>query len=396
MTNIVEFNNATTKWMDKGKSYDILYLDFSKAFDKVCHRRLMLKLETVGIKGKLLKWIEDWLRGRRQRVKVEGVFSEWIEVLSSVVQGSVLGGTLFDIFINDICKEVLEALVLLFADDTKVAQVVENDDDKKRMQETIDRLMEWAERWGMTFHADKCKIMHVGRNNPKYNYVMNGQQIGETTEEKDLGVWMEATGKPGKQCAAAAKAANFALGQIQRSFHYRNAKTLVPLYKTFVRPKLEFAVQSWCPWLEGDKNLLEKVQRRMVRLLSDVRGDSYEEKLEKIGLTTLAERRERGDAIETFKTLNGFNRVDKEKWFQLEEDDARPTRRNTKVTDGKEERRKNVLKEEPARLEIRRNCFCARASRIWNAIPDIVREQKSVNAFKNAFDKWKWNAKKTV
>ena len=95
-------------------------------------------------------------------MKVEGVFSEWIEVLSSVVQGSVLGGTLFDIFINDICKEVLEALVLLFADDTKVAQVVENDDDKKRMQETIDRLMEWAERWGMTFHADKCKIMHSG------------------------------------------------------------------------------------------------------------------------------------------------------------------------------------------------------------------------------------------
>ena len=92
----------------------------------------------------------------------------------------------------------------------------------------------------------------------------------------------------------------------------------------------------------------------------------------------------------------GSTESTKKKWFQLEEDDARPTRRNTKVTDGKEERRKNVLKEESARLEIRRNCFCARASRIWNSIPDIVREQKSVNAFKNAFDKWKRNAKKTA
>ena len=394
MTNIIEFNNVTTKWLDDGKSYDVLYLDFAKAFDVVCHRRLMMKLETVGIKGKLLKWIGDWLRGRRQRVKVEGVFSEWIAVLSSVVQGSVLGGTLFDIFINDICKVVVEALVLLFADDTKVARVVQNDDDRKRMQETIDKLVEWAEKWGMTFHANKCKIMHIGRNNPGYKYVMNGMEIGETTEEKDLGVWMEATGKPGKQCAKAAQSANFALGQLQRSFHYRNAKTLVPLYKTFVRPKLEFAVQSWCPWLEGDKNVLEKVQKRMVRLLTDVRGDSYEEKLEKIGLTTLTERRERGDAIEAFKTLNGFNRVDKEKWFHLEEDDSRPTRRNTKVTDGKEERRANVLKEEAARLEIRRNCYGVRAARIWNSIPDAVREQKSINAFKNAFDRWKQSEKK--
>ena len=131
----------------------------------------------------------------------------------------------------------------------------------------------------------------------------------------------------------------------------------------------------WCPWLEGDKNVLEKVQQRMVRLLSDVRGNSYEEKLEKIGLTTLAERRERGDAIEAFKTLNGYNRVKKEKWFQIEEDDARPTRRNT-------------------RLEIRRNCYSLRAAKIWNTIPDAVREQRSINAFKNAFDSWKRTSKK--
>ena len=130
----------------------------------------------------------------------------------------------------------------------------------------------------------------------------------------------------------------------------------------------------------------------MIRMLSDVQGSSYEEKLKKVGLTTLTERRERGDAIETFKTLKGFNKVEKEKWFKLEEEDSRPTRRNTRITDGEEHRRANVLKEEAARLEIRRNSFAVRAAKTWNSIPDEVKESKSINAFKNAYDKWKKNS----
>ena len=129
----------------------------------------------------------------------------------------------------------------------------------------------------------------------------------------------------------------------------------------------------------------------MIRMLSDVQGSSYEEKLKKVGLTTLTERRERGDAIETFKILNGFNKVEKEKWFKLEEEDSRPTRRNTRITDGKEHRRANVLKEEAAKLEVRRNCFVVRAAKTWNSIPDEVKEKKSINAFKNAYDEWKKN-----
>ena len=200
--------------------------------------------------------------------------------------------------------------------------------------------------------------------------------------------------KPGKQCATAAKAANFTLGQIQRAFHFRTKKTLVPLYKSFVRPKLEFAVQTWSPWQEGDKRVLEKVQERMIRMLSDAHGSTYEEKLKSVNLTTLTERRERGDVIEAFKTLNGINKVDKNKWFKIEQDDARATRRNTEVTEEGERRRTNVLKEEAARLEIRRNFYNVRTARAWNRIPEKVRNQKSTNAFKNAYDKWISTGKK--
>ena len=132
---------------------------------------------------------------------------------------------------------------------------------------------------------------------------MNGVKIGEANKEKDVGIWIEANMKPSRQCAAAAKSANFALGQIQRAFHYRKKSNLIPLYKSFVRPRLEFAVSAWCPWLEQDMKSLGKVPERLVRLLLDVKGDSYEEKLRDAGLTTLAERRKRGDLIETFKTL---------------------------------------------------------------------------------------------
>ena len=129
-------------------------------------------------------------------------------------------------------------------------------------------------------------------------------------------------------------------------------------------------------------------------MLSDVKGETYEEKLRSVNLTTLTERRERGDVIEAFKTLNGINKVDKNKWFMIEQDDTRATRRNTEVTEEGERRRVNVLKEEAARLEIRRNFYNIRAAKAWNKIPETVRNQKSTNAFKNAYDKWIRTGKK--
>ena len=95
----------------------------------------------------------------------------------------------------------------------------------------------------MSFNVKKCKIMHVGHRNQHFEYRMGGERLEAVEEERDLGLWMDASLKPGKQCAAAAKAAHFALGQIQRSFHFRSKANLVPLYKTFVRPKVKFA--SW-------------------------------------------------------------------------------------------------------------------------------------------------------
>ena len=127
---------------------------------------------------------------------------------------------------------------------------------------------------------------------------------------------MDSTGKPGLQCAKAAIKANQVLGQLLRSFQCRDPVVLTQLYKVFVRPHLEYAVQAWCPYAIKDIEILERVQKQMIRQITSIKG-TYEEKLKQIGLTTLQERCERGDCIEIFNLLKGFTNADYKIWFNI-------------------------------------------------------------------------------
>ncbi len=145
---------------------------------------MLKKLEAHGIGGHLLAWIEAWLTGREQRVVLNGECSEWSDVLSGVPQGSLLGPPLFSVYINDLDYEIylLITLLLKFADDTKLGQIIKGPEDSVRLQECLNRLMEWAAKWGMAFNTKKCKVMHIGRHNQRQEYTMGGQVL-DTTEE---------------------------------------------------------------------------------------------------------------------------------------------------------------------------------------------------------------------
>jgi hypothetical protein len=188
-TNLLEFLERATRAVDNGEAFDAVFLDFAKAFDKVPHARLLKKMAAHGIQGQILTWVKNWLTGRRQRVVLGGEVSDWIEVLSGVPQGSVLGPLLFLIFINDI-DEAAAAVDILrkFADDTKVGHAVNDEDDKNILQEALDNLTEWSNKWGMSFNVKKCKVVHFGRTNKKYSYEMNGERLAEVEEERDIGV----------------------------------------------------------------------------------------------------------------------------------------------------------------------------------------------------------------
>ena len=248
---MIEYLNTLTKLVDDGYNVDVIYLDFAKAFDKVPHKRLLQKLEGLGISGNVLSWITSWLTDRFQRVVLNGKASEWMPVSSGVLQGSVLGPTCFVVFINDLDEvlDLVDGFISRFAD-TKYGRIICNEEDYEKMQSNIVRLMKWAELWQMEFNSGKCKIMHFGRTNPRYSYCMGGYAPGgtvlkEVTEEKDIGVIVSSTLKPSAQCAKAAKKANSILGQMSRSFLYRDKDVWIRLYKTYVRPHLEFSVQAW-------------------------------------------------------------------------------------------------------------------------------------------------------
>ena len=291
------FLEEISKWIDEGSPVDIIYLDFQKAFDKVLHERLLLKLKAHGIRDGIIAWIEQWLTDRRQRVVVDGEISNWKSVLSGVPQGSVLGLLIFLIYINDL-DDNITTNTLNFADDTKVLRRVNNDSDKQHLQNDLHRLMKWSEKWQMLFNFGKYKCLHTGHGILDVNYKMGDTVLGTTVKEKDLRVTKSADKKASEQCGIAASKSNQILGLISRNKTYKEKKLIIPLHKAIVRPHFEYCIQAWRSYHKKDIETLERIQRRATKIIPELRDLSYEKRLKECGLTTLLTRWLRGDQTE--------------------------------------------------------------------------------------------------
>ena len=177
-------------------SVDVIYIDFSHAFDSVVHSKLLYKLTSLGITGLLLEWINSFLSNRIQCVVLEHCFSDWCPVISGVPQGSVLGPVLFILFINDI-SSICSGDVnhQLFADDLKLYTNVLSNLDVFSLQNTLNNLQNWCSVWQLEVNISKCYVLHLGKDNFHYSYTYSGINIPTSDVVVDLGIITQDTFK---------------------------------------------------------------------------------------------------------------------------------------------------------------------------------------------------------
>jgi len=372
---LLEVMETWTEWLDDGKSFDCVYYDFRKAFDTVPHARLIKKLQSYGIDGEILDWIKTFLHQRKQRVVVNKDMSKWSDVTSGVPQGSVLGPTLFLIYINDI-EDMIESTIRLFADDTKLFNITETPSDNEQIQRDTDRLSKWSDTWLLKFNTDKCSTLHYGRHNPDNTYSLgegsDRKDIPNNTQECDLGIVFSPDLKFRQNINKCINKANGRIGLVRRTFSHITTKQFRKLYKTLIRPQVEYGNLIWHPRFIKDIQSIERVQKRATKLVRYVRHLPYPDRLKILKIPTLAYRRFRGDMIEVYKLLHGKEDIEYTTFFDL----------NPNTTRGHPLK----LKKKAYKRDIRKHFFSQRVVTPWNDLPEDVVTAPTLNTFKNRLD----------
>jgi ribonuclease P/MRP protein subunit RPP40 len=241
--------------------------------------------------------------------------------------------------------------------------------------------MNWSQKWLLKFNPEKCKVMHVGHNLDTKYYMREDTvqiELESVTEEKDLGVYFTSNIKPSTQCIKSAAKARRIIAMVRRNFRRMDKKDFLLIYKTYIRPHLEYCVQAWSPHLVKDVQCLERVQKAATNLVPMLRKCSYTDRLRKLGLTTLQTLRKRGDMIEVYKIMTGKERVAREQFFQLADNEHGLRGHTMKI------------RKHRSSLDIRKYFFSQRIVNCWNGLPQQVVDATSINSFKNALDDH-WN-----
>lgn len=266
-TQLIELTDHLVKNISAGKQTDLILLDFSKAFDKVNHHKLLYILQEYGVSSQILNWTQSFLLGRSQTVVLDGGVSTEVPVTSGVPQGSVLGPLLFLVYINQLPESISKSQVRLFADDTAVFLTINSKYDCVSLQKDLDTLQVWEKAWDMEFNPSKCQVLHITRNKTviKHKYYLHGQVLESVSEAKYLGLNLSSDLCYNQHISRITSTANKSLGFIRRNITTTNEKVRTLAYKSLVRPQVEYASTIWSPHTKSNIHKVEQVQRRAIR-----------------------------------------------------------------------------------------------------------------------------------
>ena len=301
-------------------------------------------------------------------------------MISGIPQGSVLGPLLFVLFINDLPETIKNnSDVYLFADDTKNFRAIYNEEDCQKLQEDLDAIHNWTNDSLLKFHPDKCKHLHVStRQEHHHTYLLGPEQhpVQHTSQEKDVGITFDEQLTFEHHLNEKINKSNSIVGIIRRTFEYLDQSNFVHLYRSLVRPHLEYANQIWAPHLKKHITAIENVQRRATKLVPSLKNLPYPDRLRALNLPTLAYRRQRGDMIELFKILTPTYDPEVSNFINLADSNTTTRGHHLKI------------KKIRPRLKIRLHSFPLRCTDQWNNLPSSVVGAPSLQSFERRLDKF--------
>ena len=361
---------------------DAIYLDYAKAFDKVNHEVIISKLQHLGVSGKLLIWIQQFLTNRTQIVTVDGATSSECKVTSGVPQGSVLGPFLFLIMINDLPQVMNHSEIFTFADDTKIVKKIKTSTDSTNLQNDLYNVENWTDRDLLELNLDKFVHLRFYLNKqsklaPKYTYFSkDGQEIPKCNTVRDLGVLFNEDLRFNAHVDATCSKVRQLIGWSLRTFRSRDTVTIMTLWKSMLLPRVDYCSILLTSITQTSMQKLEGLQRTMTARIISLKHMSYWERIEHLGIYSINRRFERYLIIYVWKILEN-KVVQPNANFDTTEFDTRVGR-------------KFVQSHVPA-ISPLFNAPMNKAKRLFNALPKSIRNitsPTSVNSFKNSLDKF--------
>ena len=371
-SNLLESLNDWTQVIESRQCLAVIYIDFSKAFDTVSHKKLFARLHSYGIRGSLLLWLQRFFENRTQQTKIGTAFSDIIKLLSGIIQGSGIGPLMFLIFINELIAilESYEIKAKLFADDVKLYSAIIKSADATNLQAALDSLSKWAKTWQLSLSISKCCVLNIGKSQISYNFCVDGVSLPDVPSCVDLGITMTSNLTFTDHINVIVSKAHQRANLIHRCFVSRDISLLMRAYLVYVRPLVEHNSVIWSPRLIKDIETVEQVQRRFTKRLPGFKHFAYAERLSRLHLHSLELRRLHADLIMCYKIIFGHIMVNANEFFKLN---------TSNITRGHAYRLHKQFNHSSTRISF----FAIRVINVWNYLPADVVDFSSLSSFKN-------------